>query len=170
MAVQGLPKGRYPELRAYQRGGSPAPTTAGLRSGGAPRTARTALGTPEGVGRAQADNVVIAGMRSEAGALVADLAPDFANASLFDHDYDHFPAMVLIEAGRQLALAGTGDPAGHLVTGVRAGFEHFAELDLPIRLVARQGERRVEVDCLQGDLPVTRMSFALAPVDGKRAR
>jgi hypothetical protein len=160
MAVQGLPKGRYPELRAYQRGGSAALTTGELSSGTGPRSA---LSSPESVGRTQAANVAIAGVRSEAGTLVADLAPDFANASLFDHDYDHYPAMVLIEAGRQLVLSGTPDPAGHLVTAVRSTFEHFAELDAPIRLVAHHGEERVDVNCVQGDLVVTRMSFALAP-------
>ncbi|WP_225096431.1 AfsA-related hotdog domain-containing protein [Streptomyces sp. CoH27] len=163
MAVQGLPKGRYPELRAYQRGGSPAPTTAALRSAAGPRTA---LSTPASVARTEAADVAIAGVRREAGTLVADLAPDFGNGSLFDHDYDHYPAMVLIEAGRQLALSGTPDPAGHLVTAVSATFDNFAELDAPIRLVARPGERRVDVNCLQGDLVVTRMSFALAPAPG----
>ena len=83
--------------------------------------------------------------------------------SSVDHDYDHYPAMVLIEAGRQLALSGTPNPAGHLVTGVRATFEQFAELDAPVRLVARHGERWVDVNCVQDDLVVTRMSFALAP-------
>ncbi|MFI2200887.1 AfsA-related hotdog domain-containing protein [Streptomyces sp. NPDC020192] len=167
MAVQGLPKGRYPELRAYQRGGSAAPTTAGLRSGAGPRPA---LGSPESVGRTEAANVAIAGVRSEGGTLVADLAPDFANASLFDHDYDHYPAMVLIEAGRQLALSGTPDPAGHLVTAVRATFDNFAELDAPIRLVARHGERWVDVNCVQDDLVVTRMSLALAPAPAGEGR
>ncbi len=160
MAVQGLPKGRYPELRAYQRGGSAAPTTAGLRSGAGPRAG---LSSPESVARTRAANVAIADARSEAGLRTAALAPDFANASLFDHDYDHYPAMVLIEAGRQLALSGTPNPAGHLVTGVRATFEQFAELDAPVRLVARHGERWVDVNCVQDDLVVTRMSFALAP-------
>ncbi|MFE2262105.1 AfsA-related hotdog domain-containing protein [Streptomyces griseosporeus] len=166
MAVQGLPKDRYPELRAYQRGGSPAPTTAALRSG---QVRRADLGAPASVARTRAENVAIAGVRAEAGVRTADLAPDLANAALFDHDYDHFPAMVLIEAGRQLALSGTDRPAGHVVTAVRAAFEHFAELDAPIRLEARQGERWVDVDCVQDGLVVTRMAFALSPAPGAAA-
>lgn len=160
MAVQGLRKDRYPELRAYQRGGSTAPTTGGLRAGAVARVTRSA---PESVARKQITNVAIGDIRSEVDVRTATLAPDFANSSLFDHDYDHYPAMVLIEAGRQLALSGTPHPAGHLVTAVRATFEHFAELDAPIRLVAHQGERWVDVNCLQDDLVVTRMSFALEP-------
>ncbi|MEU5984243.1 hypothetical protein ABZ813_18225, partial [Streptomyces sp. NPDC047434] len=29
--------------------------------------------------------------------LTAQLVPDFDNRSLFDHEYDHFPAMTLLE-------------------------------------------------------------------------
>jgi hypothetical protein len=165
MAVQGLPKVRYPELRAYQRGGTPAPTTGALRAG-----PRAALSAPENVARTQIANVAIADVRTEADVRTALLAPDFGNASLFDHDYDHYPAMVLIEAGRQLALSGTPRPVGHLVTAARATFEHFAELDAPIRLVAHQGEQWVDVNCVQDDLVVTRMSFALAPVPAGQGR
>ena len=162
MTVQGVPKRRYPELRAYQRDGSAAPTTAALRTG-AGRPAD--LSTPASVARTQAANVVLAGLRAEEGGLGALLAPDFANASLFDHDYDHFPAMVLIEAGRQLALAGTGRPAEHVVTAVRATFEHFAELDRETRLVARHDGRWVDVECVQDGLVVTRMSFETRRAD-----
>lgn len=166
MAVQGVPKGRYRELRAYQRNGSAPPTTEGLRSDPA---RRAGLSAPEQVARKLATHVVLADVRAEAGGVTAALAPDFANASLFDHDYDHYPAMVLIEAGRQLALHGTGRPAGHVVTAVRATFAHFAELDRETRIVAEQpavsgGERWVDAECVQDGLAVTRMSFRVTPV------
>ncbi|MFR0353159.1 AfsA-related hotdog domain-containing protein [Streptomyces sediminimaris] len=175
MTVQGVPKRRYPELRAYQRDGSTAPTTAALRSG-AGRPAEPSA--PASVARTRPANVVLAGLRVREDGLDALLAPDFTNASLFDHDYDHFPAMVLIEAGRQLALAGTGRPAGHVVSAVRATFEHFAELDRETRLVARRDGRWVDVECVQNGLVVTRMSFltraaqepAGAGPDGGRSR
>jgi hypothetical protein len=161
MAVQGVPKSRYGELRAYQRDGSTAPTTAVLR----PDAGRRAgLVAPRSVARTRPANVAIARFQHEDGAVSAALAPDFANASLFDHDYDHYPAMVLIEAGRQLALAGNREHARHAVTAVTATFEHFAELDRPARLVARHGEHRVDVECVQDGLVVTRMSFETAPV------
>lgn len=161
MAVQGVPKDRYQELRAYQRSGSIPPTTGGLR----PDVGRRAgLSTPESVARQSEANVVLADVRSEAGGLSAALAPDFANASLFDHDYDHYPAMVLIEAGRQLALLGTERPAEHLVTAVRATFAQFAELDAETRVVSSRREEWVDVECVQGGLVVTRMSFRLTPV------
>jgi 2-oxo-3-(phosphooxy)propyl 3-oxoalkanoate synthase len=70
--------------------------------------------------------------------LTARLAPRFDHPSLFDHSYDHYPAMVLMEAARQLsllALDGTGRDA--VATGFDAGFERFAELDAPITARAR---------------------------------
>ncbi|MFD8597218.1 AfsA-related hotdog domain-containing protein [Kitasatospora sp. NPDC059646] len=167
MAVQGVPKDRYQELRAYQRAGSPPPTTADLR-GAAPRP--DTLAAPHRVARTLAANVVLADLRTGAGggAVEATLAPDLANASLFDHDYDHFPAMVLIEAGRQLALHATGAPTAHLVTAVRATFPQFAELDAPTEVVAVRREQWVAVECLQHGLPVTRMSFRVAPAGEAR--
>ncbi|MCF3960687.1 AfsA-related hotdog domain-containing protein [Streptomyces fuscigenes] len=161
MVVQGVPKGRYGELRAYQRDGSAAPTTAAL---GPDDGRRAGLVAPRTVARTRPANVAIARIRDEDGAVSAALAPDFSNASLFDHDYDHYPAMVLIEAGRQLALARRAEHAPHTVTAVTATFEHFAELDRPARLVARHGEHRVDVECVQDGLVVTRMSFGTAPV------
>ncbi|MGH3860533.1 AfsA-related hotdog domain-containing protein [Actinokineospora sp.] len=158
MAVQGVSKGRYSDLRAYQRNGSAAPSTAGMRTDFRRHRDLTA---PERVGRTQIANVVLAGLRIDDGGATAMLDADLSNASLFDHDYDHYPAMVLIEAGRQLALAGTRRPVDWIVSGFHAEFPQFAELDTPTVLVARQHQDRVEVRCLQNDLVVTDMCFEL---------
>lgn len=165
MAVQGVPKERYRELRAYQRDGSPAPTTVGLRAGGGRHPVPA---DPSRVARRRAENVVLAELRIEAGGGTALLAPDFANASLFDHDYDHYPAMVLIEAGRQLVLASTPRPEQHMVTAVRSSFAHFAELDKPTHITARHVEKWIDVQCVQDGLVVTRMSFRSAPAKAGR--
>jgi len=163
MTVQGVPKQRYPELRAYQRDGSVPPTTAGLR---AAWLRRDGLSAPAAVGRTQLANVMLAGLRIQAGQSSAALAPDFANPSLFDHDYDHYPAMVLLEAGRQLALAGTRNPSRRIATRAHAQFLHFAELDRPVTFRARCQGNRTEMECLQNDVAVTRMCFDLEPVGG----
>ncbi|MFD9646217.1 AfsA-related hotdog domain-containing protein, partial [Streptomyces sp. NPDC059082] len=55
MAVQGVAQGRYPDLRAYQRNGSAAPTTAALR---ATFRRHRDMAEPERVGRTQTANVV----------------------------------------------------------------------------------------------------------------
>jgi hypothetical protein len=163
MSVQGVPRDRYPELRRYDRAGSVPPTTADLRA-----TARERSGTcvPAAVGRTRATNVVLADLQVGAERSSARLAPDFANASLFDHDYDHYPALVLLEAGRQLALASTGDPSRSVVTAVRAEFPRFAELDIPAVVTARRDGSRTEVMCRQHDVVVTRMSFGLTVIGG----
>ncbi len=161
MAVQGAPKDRYQELRRYERDGSAPPTTASLRDR---MRHQDGLSAPTTVGRTQPTNVVLADLRIGPERSSATLAPDFANPSLFDHDYDHYPAMVLIEAGRQLALAGTQAPSHWVATGVRAEFVHFAELDRTATVSARRHGHRTEVECSQHDVTVARMSFDLQSI------
>jgi 2-oxo-3-(phosphooxy)propyl 3-oxoalkanoate synthase len=161
MTVQGVPKDLYRELRAYQRGGTAAPTTADLRDS---VRRRDGLSAPATVGRTQTANVVLAELRVDGERSSATLAPDFSNASLFDHDYDHFPAMVLLEAGRQLALAGTPNPSRWIATGVHAEFLRFAELDRTTTFTAHRHGDRTEIVCAQHDVTVTRMSFDLEPI------
>jgi hypothetical protein len=163
LAVQGVPKEQYRDLRTYQRDGSPAPTTAALRGHAGHRDG---LSTPTAVGRTQPTNVVLADLRVEPDGSSARMAPDLDNPSLFDHDYDHYPAMVLLEAGRQLALARTADASRWIAATMRAEFLRFAELDLTTLFTARSHGDRVDVVCLQNDAVVTRMSFDLDPMEG----
>ncbi len=121
---------QYAALRRLQRG----PGGAGPAEGGDPVR-------PELVGRSNPANVVLSDPVRDGAEVSARLAPRFDHPSLFDHSYDHYPAMVLMEAARQLSLL-TAD-AGHTVaTGFDAGFERFAELDAPIVVRARPLGRR----------------------------
>jgi 2-oxo-3-(phosphooxy)propyl 3-oxoalkanoate synthase len=163
MTVQGVSKDQYRELRTYQRDGSIPPTTADLR---AAKRRRDGLSTPSTVGRTQAANVVLANLQIEEEHSSAFLAPNFGNTSLFDHDYDHYPAMVILEAGRQLALAGTHDPARWIATRVCAEFLLFAELDRAATISARHRGNRADMECQQNDAAVARMSFSVDPVGG----
>lgn len=162
MTVQGVPKDRYSELRAYQRAGSAPPTTADLRH----RRRPGGVTEPAAVARTQPVNVVLADLHIEGASSTATLAPDLTNHGLFDHDYDHIPALVLIEAGRQLALAGTRNPYGWMATGVRAEFLHFAELDRAAVLTAHRQGDRVRTVCAQDGSAITRMVFEMEPVGG----
>jgi 2-oxo-3-(phosphooxy)propyl 3-oxoalkanoate synthase len=149
--------GQYAALRHMQRGDNPSSTTdlASAQTGDSL--------SPEQVGRSNPANVVIADPVYEAGALSARLAPRFDNPSLFDHGYDHYPAMVLMEAARQLSLLsaddGTGTVARHAVaTGFDAGFERFAELDAPVfvqTVPAGDANRTAPA----GDHPATEVAF-----------
>jgi 2-oxo-3-(phosphooxy)propyl 3-oxoalkanoate synthase len=111
---------------------TPAPTTANFPAGPVPDHVPA-----HEVGRTDQRNVVLAGLSRASGRVSARVAPRFDNRALFDHTYDHLPAMTLTEAARQLALVAvrheTGtmpDPAQiGVITGV---FERFAELDSPV--------------------------------------
>jgi len=119
-------------LRHSQRG-TPAPLTSDF-----PDLAPAGQVESSLVGRANPLNVVLARAEVGAGTASALVAPRFGNRSLFDHDYDHLPAAVLVEAARQLALlavggtAGAAAVAGRHVVGIDASFTRFAELDAPV--------------------------------------
>ncbi len=68
--------------------------------------------------------------------------------SFFEHPLDHIPAMMLVEAGRQLGIA-----VSHMFLDVPFGtmfatdafdirFTDFAEVHLPVRIAARTSEKR----------------------------
>lgn len=62
------------------------------------------------------------------------LRVDPAHPVLFDHAVDHVPGMLLLEAARQAAHA--VDDGVRTVTGMRADFARYVELDAPAVVVA----------------------------------
>lgn len=111
---------------------TPAPSTADFPEGPVPGHVPA-----QQVGRMDQRNVVLADVTRVPGRVSARVAPRFDNRALFDHSYDHLPAMTLTEAARQLALIAVQDETGIMpdpaqivtITGV---FERFAELDFPL--------------------------------------
>lgn len=124
-------------LRRAQRGG-PAPLTSDCRDReeayGGPQRIEPAL-----VGRGMPVNVTLSDPRTAGRVVSAAVTPRFDNRALFDHVYDHLPAMTLVEAARQLALLTTGAPLTTYATGFTAAFSRFAELDAPLRAEAPAG-------------------------------
>ncbi|MGX2995741.1 AfsA-related hotdog domain-containing protein [Streptomyces sp. JNUCC 64] len=122
----------YAKLRYFQRRSAP-PLTSELTGSG-----RGVPADPASVGRRDPANVVVGEPdRLADGSVRARVEPLFGNRSLFDHTYDHIPAMVLTEAARQLAhLAGV--PTDRAVVGCDAVFTRFTELDLPLVATARR--------------------------------
>jgi hypothetical protein len=111
---------------------APAPLTADFPEGPVP-------GHVPGhqVGRADQRNVVLADLTRRQGRVSARVAPRFDNRALFDHSYDHLPAMTLTEAARQLALVAVRDETGIMpdpaqIVTISGSFERFAELDSPL--------------------------------------
>lgn len=119
------------------------------------------------VGRADARNVVLADVRRTPDRVIARVAPRFDNRALFDHAYDHLPAMTLTEAARQLAviLAGGGDNAQ--VVEISGNFARFAELDDELygeAVIApgSDGTHEVTVEFVQNDKVVAESTLRLS--------
>ncbi|WP_168220754.1 AfsA-related hotdog domain-containing protein [Streptomyces sp. RFCAC02] len=97
---------------------------------------RPAPASPTTLGRRDRRNVVISeptvGPR---GTAQARLVVDTAHPHLFDHQLDHIPGNLQLEAARQVAVAAVARlhglfPQELVVTRLRADFTDFAELDL----------------------------------------
>lgn len=134
---------------------TPAPSTADFPAGPVPGHVPA-----DQVGRTDQRNVVLADLARAPGRVSARVVPRFDNRALFDHSYDHLPAMTLTEAARQLALVAVRDETGIMpdpaqivtITGV---FERFAELDSPVYAEATtdwqdRGTCQVDVTFRQG--------------------
>lgn len=90
---------------------------------------------PHVVGRFDPRNVVV-GVRARDGHETrGELVVDTAHPGLFDHELDHVPGTLLLEAARQIALAHVGTDVRIAV--VRSSFGRFVELDRPARCIAR---------------------------------
>jgi hypothetical protein len=127
MNVLFLTKRENDALRKTQRG-TPAPLTSDYTDTPVP----PGMAEPWRVGRAHPANVVLSDVRAEDGAARAAFTPNYRNRSLFDHTYDHLPAMTLVEAARQLATVAMGRPESTYTVAVNARFGRFAELDAPV--------------------------------------
>ncbi|WP_194819071.1 ScbA/BarX family gamma-butyrolactone biosynthesis protein [Nocardia sp. XZ_19_385] len=93
------------------------------------------------VGRENRRNVVIGPPRLEGRTARAALVADLAHPFLFDHQLDHIPGSLLIEAARQTAL--TLLPELPRLLSVGSTFERFVELDCPAECVAEIIESEV---------------------------
>ncbi|MFF2659868.1 AfsA-related hotdog domain-containing protein [Kitasatospora sp. NPDC058032] len=123
----------YRALRTLQYGGPPP------RSDALPDRPAGSPATPAEVGRARAENVLVAGLSTTAPVREARLAVPLRHPTLFVHPNDHFTALILTDAARQLCFArharATGAPAAGLaLTGFTGTFSRFAELDAPVLL------------------------------------
>jgi len=100
-------------------------------------------------------NVLIAWVRQRPGesdCFEAEMVHDMEHPFFFEHPLDHIPAMMLVEAGRQLGIA-----ISHLFLGVPMNrmfatrafdirFNDFAELHAPVTIVGRVTDRRYHRD------------------------
>lgn len=111
---------------------------------------------PASVGRRTPTNVVLYDAGDDAGAVRARVAVPPSHATHFDHPQDHYTAMTLLEASRQLvllALERVGETLP-VVTGYRARFVQFAELDSPVMAHTGPGPAAPDPDGPAVTLPV----------------
>ncbi|KJY47989.1 hypothetical protein VR46_00600 [Streptomyces sp. NRRL S-444] len=87
---------------------------------------------PATVGRALPSDVVLS-PTDQANRWLLD--PDPRHPILFDHDGDHFPGMVLLEAARQAAGA-LCYPASLTPSSIYTDFQRYAEFDAPVWIEA----------------------------------
>ncbi|GAB3058461.1 AfsA-related hotdog domain-containing protein [Micromonospora schwarzwaldensis] len=177
MAVGYLAPDAYTVVRSRGRGGPP-PRSSRLDPAGDAGE----LTAPHRVGRCRATDTVLLDVRTAERAVTAGLRVPVENISFFDHDHDHVPGMVLLEAARQLATLATaqwGGGAAHRTVMCRmtASFSAYAELDRPVALTAvpagadgpaadpggaAEASRPVDVTFHQGGAEIARMGLTMA--------
>ncbi|MFI6210091.1 ScbA/BarX family gamma-butyrolactone biosynthesis protein [Streptomyces sp. NPDC051041] len=140
-----------------------------------PRAAHTAL-PPAAVGRTRPDDVVLFPTPLPDTWL---LTPDPAHPILFDHDCDHVPGMVLLEAARQAACHCVA-PGTMRPSAMSTAFHRYAELDQPcwieaalvpsgepdtvtVRVTGRQGGREVFSSTVTGPVDAVRNDDRVPP-------
>ncbi|NYV75104.1 AfsA-related hotdog domain-containing protein [Streptomyces sp. UH6] len=164
-------KGDENEILRHSQRGTPAPLSTDLTEvPGAPTRV-----DPARVGRANPLNVVLAGPEFDGETVTAVVAPRLDNPALFDHAYDHLPAMTLVEGARQLALLAVGAATGSASPGYASGYEgsfhRFAELDVPLTATAHRtredgGRHAVRVRFRQDDQEIAELTVTV--VDAAR--
>lgn len=85
---------------------------------------------PSSIGRSLDNNVVVANPKRLSCGMQAQLRPPLNNRSMFDHVQDHVPAMVIMEAARQLIALCKNDPFFSLDKAT-AKFNSYTELSEP---------------------------------------
>jgi len=145
---------------------------------------RTHLVDSASVARRSEQNVVLSHLHRTSAGIRARMNPPFDNPSFFDHAQDHVPAMVLVEAARQLSLIALGDECGlspmHThVSDLNGTFYDYVELDAMAELVVTDLETRaddrdpgtlfsstVHVDVVQASKVMSRIRLELATTRG----
>lgn len=148
----------YQRLRAARR-------PAGAGPQGPAVIALTAPEPPQRVGRMSPTDVVL----SPTGAPNRwQLRVDTRHPVLFDHQVDHVPGMVLLEAARQAATATLGHAS--LPLAVTSQFQRYVELDAPCLIEAHplppagpDAGQSVQVTAHQDHTPVFRSTVTMAP-------
>ncbi|MGP4020449.1 ScbA/BarX family gamma-butyrolactone biosynthesis protein [Saccharopolyspora sp. 5N708] len=159
-------KNAFRALRVRQRASEP-PMSSSL-----PETPAGVPVSPHLFGRKLQENVVLTNARRDGHRASAQLGVTPRNRSLFDHEYDHYPAMSLFEAARQISLLALDDGTGSAATRLRCTafsgqFTRFAELDSPITLdVSAPANDALDVQFSQDGAVIAAIAVGFADLSG----
>lgn len=106
---------------------------------------------PARIGRVDPVNTVLGDVRVLRDEAAATVLVPLSHPSMFDHPQDHIPGMVLVEAGRQLALLAASEccglsPAKSYLSRWSATFTRFGELEIPTSATASVSHPVVDSD------------------------
>jgi 2-oxo-3-(phosphooxy)propyl 3-oxoalkanoate synthase len=131
---------------------------------------RVAPGDPRACGKHDPRNAVLSELEPAGDGWDAQTSVlvDLGHRCLFDHELDHIPGMLLLEAAKQMAVATVSERTGEapellVPASVDGTFKTFAELELPLRCRARVKDggdpahdgREVAIELLQPDMTVS---------------
>jgi hypothetical protein len=162
MEVSYLSHRAYHVIRSRQHPGALPSSHELAPAGGSPVV-------PDRVGRVRPTDAVLLDAAVSARTASARLRVPVENTSLFDHAQDHIPAMVLVEAARQLAALATeqwdgAGPERTEMTAMSSSFSAYAELTEPIELLATPADSArgsVEVSFRQAGAEIARARIAM---------
>ena len=92
------------------------------------------------IGRCNLENIVVDNIVRENETVRAKLAIDYRNIAFFDHIQDHYPAMTLVEAGKQISHLSTHflkTKNTYNVSSIKCKFNNYAEFDENVNIQSR---------------------------------
>lgn len=115
---------------------------------------------PDSIGRSLPSNVVVTNPERSSHGMRAQLRPPLNNRSMFDHAQDHVPAMVIMEAARQLIALCNNNPSFSL-DKVAAKFNAYTELSEPAYIECMYSHDNLTVSVTQLDKQTAFISMAI---------
>lgn len=129
---------------------------------------------PERVFRRGENNVVVNMPVFNENTIISKLAVNMDNTAYFDHAQDHYPAMVLMEAGKQncqLWIYKFEVDIFPVLIEMKSKFFHYAELDKDVEIISvkvsdvSNNTMKFNVNLRQGGVVIAEMQYSFEVID-----
>ncbi|MEG2263064.1 MAG: AfsA-related hotdog domain-containing protein [Acinetobacter sp.] len=129
---------------------------------------------PKYIYRRNYDNVVVRAPKFEGDKVTSILTVNMSNTAYFDHVQDHFPAMVLMEAGKQncqLLLSRFYLLKTPVLTAMKSIFFLYSELDRDLQIISVKAPSKKEDKIMfnvllkQGGVEIAQMEYVFQLID-----